>query len=132
MIEVGILVCALFLIIFNILAGSANHRFLMFLGLCIPARLLLIRFLANTGYVGRVCAAAIGASFAYRYISEERRKAAGLGLSPGFFGGNVYWSENRIVHSIAHLIFAGTGYTEVLYADLIFGIGTVVKNYMFT
>ena len=95
-------------------------------------RLLLIRFLANTGYVGRVCAAAIGMSFAYRYISEERRRVSGLGLNPGFFGGNAYWSENRIVHAIAHLIFAGTGYTEVLYADLIFGIGTVVKNYMFT
>ena len=84
--------------------NSIQKRFLLFLGLCIPTRLLLVyiskivnlKYLRILGIITLL--PAIG--FLYLYFSGNRQ--TGLEV----FGGKIWWTNLRIYHGLFYLIFS--------------------------
>ena len=84
--------------------NSIQKRFLLFLGLCIPLRLLLVyiskivnlKYLRILGIITLL--PAIG--FLYLYFSGNRK--TGLEV----FGGKIWWTNLRIYHGLLYLIFS--------------------------
>ena len=79
-------------------------RFLLFLLLCIPIRLLLV-YIAKTinnkylPYLGWILLIpAIG--FLYIYASNSRK------TGPEVFGNKIWWNDLRPIHGLTYLIFS--------------------------
>ena len=83
-------------------------RALLFWGVCIPTRLAL----AQSGSpLTRLAASVIS----YRWL---------MGLEDshtGFFGGPVWWADQRAAHGVLWGVYAMSGDTRVLYADTALG-----------
>jgi hypothetical protein len=83
---------------------SIQKRFLLFLGACIPVRLLFvfvawtvsIKYLRLLGYIALL--PAIG--FLYLFVSGKRQ----VGLETQ--GEPIWWSKFRSIHGIMYLLFA--------------------------
>ena len=81
-----------------------QKRFLMFLGGCIPVRLLIV-WLAKTcplqylPYLG-ILALLPAIGFAYLFFTGKRTS----GLETG--GASIWWAQFRIVHALFYLFFA--------------------------
>ena len=89
---------------------SAQTRALIFWTVCIPSRLVLA---ANSqdSHIIRAAALVIGG----RWV---------LGLengSIGFFGGPAWWADERALHGVLWLLYAGTGESKYLWVDTAFG-----------
>ena len=106
--------------------NTIQKRFLLFLVGCIGSRSLLAYIAkivnkTNLMYMGYLALLpAIG--FAYLFISDGRK------TGPEVFGGKIWWSNVRPVHSILYFLFAYaaiTGDTDAwtyLLADVVIGL----------
>jgi hypothetical protein len=106
----------------------------LFFMICIPLRILLVYIayilppnkLRYMGYLMLIPSIGFGNSF-LKYKKGDR----------GAFGGNVWWNNYRLVHSINYLIFAimtinmnPKSYLVLLF-DVILGIGFFSNKYFF-
>lgn len=118
---------------------TKNNRILLFLILCIPIRLLLSYFAyylqnknINNLYkkilinLFSIISFLIGISFLYQYY---------LNRKIGFFGGEIYWSNFRLLHSFNYILFSilfllnyKNSYLILLF-DVILGLLLFIKNY---
>ena len=94
--------------------NSIQKRFLAFLLLCIPIRLVLV-FLSKTintkylPYLGYF-AIFIAFGFAYQYLSGRRKSG------PETFGAKIWWNHLRPLHSSLYFIFAYLAITKNKYS----------------
>lgn len=107
--------------------SSIQKRFMLFLGGCIPMRLLLV-LLAKYGnkiilQVMGLFAIVIGLGFMIIYIGNYRK----TGMETG--GDVIWWNNIRPVHAFLYLFFAWSvfyGYTNkswhILLLDVIIGL----------
>jgi hypothetical protein len=99
---------------------------MLFLGCCIPLRLLLV-YLSKTvnkyhlklmGYTGLI----LSVGFMYFYLSGTRT------TGPEVFGDKIWWNNLRPIHSVLWLAFAISairGYSwswKILLVDVLFGL----------
>jgi hypothetical protein len=83
---------------------NIQKRFLGFLLLCIPVRIIFVlvakninkKYLPYFGYIGLI----ISIGFAYIYIFGKRKTGAET------FGEKIWWNHLRPIHSLLYLIFA--------------------------
>ncbi len=106
--------------------NSIKKRFLLFLGLCIPIRLLLVYITKNVnkyylkiiGFLALL--PAIG--FLVLYFSDKRK--TGLEV----FGGKIWWQNIRIFHGLFYLVFSILAILGIkkawilLFIDVLFGL----------
>ena len=103
-----------------------QKRFLLFLLLCIPIRIIFVlvaktinkKYLPYGGYIGLI----ISIGFAYIYIFDKRKTGNET------FGKKIWWNNLRPIHSLLYLIFAylainkkKTAYIPLLF-DVIVGL----------
>ena len=103
-----------------------QKRFLLFLLLCIPIRIIFVlvaktinkKYLPYGGYIGLI----ISIGFAYIYIFDKRKTGNET------FGKKIWWNNLRPIHSLLYLIFAylainkeKTAYIPLLF-DVIIGL----------
>ena len=103
-----------------------QKRFLLFLLLCIPLRLIFVlvtktinkKYLPYFGYIGLI----ISFGFAYIYIFDKRK------YGKETFGKKIWWNSLRPIHSLLYLIFAYLAINKKnnayipLFFDVIFGL----------
>lgn len=106
--------------------NSIQKRFLLFLGLCIPIRLLLVYITKNVnkyylkiiGFLALL--PAIG--FLVLYFSDKRK--TGLEV----FGDKIWWQNIRIFHGLFYLVFSILAILGIkkawilLFVDVLFGL----------
>ena len=110
-----------------------QKRFLLFLGGCIPSRLLLVGlakymplvYLPYLGYMTLV----MGLGFLYLYFTGERKVGAET------FGHPIWWRNYRIIHGIFYLVFSyyaihkyANAYLFLLY-DTLIGLGLFLVHH---
>ena len=88
---------------------SPTGRAILFWTVCIPLRLYLARQ-GDNPYL-RAAAAVI----AYRWLSGRET------AHTGFFGGQVWWANERPLHGLLWAAYAATGRDAFLYADVTVG-----------
>ena len=86
-----------------------NMRNLLFWGVCIPTRV----FLASRGNDPVVRAGAGVVS--YRWLTGS------VSNHIGFFGGHVWWADERPIHGILWGLYAATGDSRFLWTNTAFG-----------
>ena len=86
--------------------NSIQKRFALFLGLCIPVRLLLV-YLAeslknDSNYLKLMGLILLGPAlgFLYIYVTNSRKTGAEV------FGGKIWWNDLRPIHGINYLMFS--------------------------
>jgi len=79
-----------------------NGRIILFLTICVIVRTLLAIFakMLNPEYlpIMGVATLLISMGFLYTFLFSKKKLGA--------FGGNVWWNDMRLVHSIIYLIFS--------------------------
>lgn len=94
--------------------ATKNNRIFLFLFGCITVRILFVigaykassDILPYLGLVGLL----ISMGFLYSYIKNKK---------VGAFGGNVWWHQLRIVHSLIYLLFAIYAFQKKDFAYLV-------------
>ena len=81
-----------------------QKRFVLFLLLCIPARILLV-FLAKflKGYSLKILATVLlipAFGFLYLFLSGKRKTGGEV------FGSNIWWNDLRPIHGLNYLLFS--------------------------
>ena len=115
--------------------NTIQKRFLLFLGLCIPSRLLLValakympnKYLPYLGYITLLMAL----GFLYLYITGTRKVGAET------FGQPIWWSKFRIIHGLFYLLFSfyainhySSAYLILLY-DTLIGLGLFLVHHYY-
>lgn len=94
-----------------------KQRALLFWSVCIPLRTYLSS-LGDSEWL-RIAAVVIGT-----------RWVAGLEVgNEGMFGGPAWWADERSAHGVLWLVYAYTGNSIWLKADVVFGIGNWLKEF---
>ena len=88
-------------------------RGLIFWTLCIPSRLYLAILARSNPRWLRIFASLV----AYRWLNGLENS------STGWFGGHVWWAEERFFHGVLWGLYAVTGDAKLLEADVLFGMG---------
>jgi hypothetical protein len=106
--------------------NAMQKRFLLFLGGCIPVRLLLVWIakvcpLKYLPYLGLL---ALLPAFGFMYLFFTGKRTTGLETQ----GAPIWWSKFRIIHGLFYLLFAifainkiASAY-KILLADVLFGL----------
>lgn len=102
------------------MAVSVPKRKALFWGVCIPLRL----YLASLGDVAwlRLFGLVIGA----RWVSGRENGDEGM------FGGKAWWKEERGLHGVLWLLYAGSGDRRFLQADVTVGMLNWAHTYLLT
>ena len=106
---------------------ALEKRFLLFLGGCIPMRLLFV-WLAKImplNYLPYAGALALLPAFAFFYLFLSGKRTSGLETQ----GAPIWWMQFRIIHGFIYLCFAYYAFQRVrfaykfLLADVFLGLG---------
>ena len=95
---------------------DTDKRALYFWCGCIPARVAMIVFHRQPVVKAVSAMAAIG------WLSGAVKSRV------GFFGGKVWWAEQRLHHGLLHASFVGTGQPVFLMVDVVYGAANWFKN----
>ena len=93
-----------------------NKRTLYFWLGCIPTRVAMVVFHKQPVVKTISAMAAIG------WLSGSVRN------NVGFFGGPVWWKEQRLHHGLLHASFVGTGQPVFLAVDVVYGMHNWFEN----
>jgi hypothetical protein len=108
-------------------------RRLMFLGLCIPLRILSVYLSKQNKYTTLIGIAYIigGFGIGYRYFTNSRLTGAEV------FNKKIWWHQHRIVFSIIWLTFSALALTKkhevawkVLSLDVIYGLIIFIHRHL--
>ena len=115
--------------------NSIQKRFALFLGLCIPVRLLLV-YLAeslknDSNYLKLMGLILLGPAlgFLYIYVTNSRKTGGEV------FGGNIWWNDLRPIHSLLYGLFAYSAISQkksswiYLLIDVIIGLLSFVTHH---
>ena len=106
---------------------ALQKRFLLFLGGCIPMRLLFV-WLAKKmplNYLPYAGALALLPAFGFIYLFLTGKRTSGLETQ----GAPIWWSQFRIIHGFLYLCFAYYAFQRArnaylfLLADVLIGLG---------
>jgi len=109
--------------------NSIQKRFAMFLGACIPIRLLIVfvakktpvNYLQYLGYIALLPAF----GFLYLYFTGGRQK----GLET--LGQPIWWSKFRIIHGLLYLLFAIYAINKISFAYIFLAIDVILGLILF-
>jgi len=106
---------------------SELQRHLLFIGVCIPVRLIIIYIVntyINTNYINfiRGIYLVLALLFMYKFINFSTQERGG-------FGNKVWWNNLRLVHSLMYMAFVLTDDIRLLLVNVMFGILGFINNY---
>ena len=106
-----------------------QKRLLLFLGGCIPARLMLVaaaKFLPITylPYMG-IITLGIAIGFLYLYFTGKRR------TGPETQGAPIWWMKFRIIHGLLYLLFSIMAFRKMHQAYIVLLIDTFIGLILF-
>ena len=112
---------------------NIDKRILIFLGACIPARIMLAllaknistKYLQYLGYITLI----ISFSFLYLYTTNKRL------IGTETFGSPIWWAKFRIIHGLLYLLFSiyaikqNTNAYLFLFIDTFIGLLLFINNH---
>ena len=112
---------------------ALEKRFLLFLGGCIPMRLLFV-WLAKIiplNYLPYAGALALLPAFGFIYLFLSGKRTVGLETQ----GAPIWWSQFRIIHGLIYLGFSYSAFQRLrnaylfLLADVLLGLGLFIWHH---
>ena len=103
---------------------SELQRQFLFIGVCIPFRLLMIYAYINTKYkpLIKFIYLVMALLFIYKFINFSTKERGG-------FGNKVWWNNLRLVHGLMYTAFILTEDTRLLLLNVILGVLGFLNNY---
>lgn len=110
---------------------NIQNRILLFFFGCVPIRLFFVLLSRNMTYLPYMGYLAIIGSLLFfnKYMKNDSKV--------GFFGGNVWWNNMRLFHSIMYMLFGIAAINKkefawkILLIDIIVGILAFINQYYF-
>ena len=112
---------------------ALEKRFLLFLGGCIPMRLLFV-WLAKImplNYLPYAGGVALLPAFGFIYLFMTGKRTVGLETQ----GAPIWWSRFRIIHGLIYLGFSYSAFQRLrnaylfLLADVLLGLGLFLRHH---